>query len=111
MDSYHLTNVSGFSQFSLKICIHEHTMCTERIQTLTLTDSITSFCIQKKEAIDLEVKLNVSHYGKKWSIIGDYLYAFGIYTYPDTTLVISTEQMRILNVLHKRISWRDCYDV
>jgi hypothetical protein len=78
---------------------------------LTITDSITSFCIRKEEAIELECKLNVTRYRKIWSAIGDSLYAFGTDRYKGDVLLITTLQLEFIELLRTRSSWKNCYDL
>jgi len=39
--------------------------------------------LDKRESIDLELKLNVTKYGLEWKHIGDYLYNYGVDKYDD----------------------------
>jgi hypothetical protein len=43
---------------------------------LTITNNRESFEIKGKDIINLEIKLNITDYGKPWVIIGDHLYNF-----------------------------------
>lgn len=80
---------------------------------LRITDSEHVCEIDKEEAIQLELKLNVTQYGKQWSYIGDKLYAFGSgsLSKSDDILVVSAQQYAFLEILQKRASWKDCYDL
>ena len=78
---------------------------------LTITDTITSFCVTREEAIALELKLNVTRYRKIWVAIGDILYAFGTGRYAKNTINVTTEQYQFLEILHSRSSWKVCYDL
>ena len=78
---------------------------------LTITDSITSVCISKEEAIDLERKLNVTRYRKIWASIGDSLFAFGTNRYNGDVLTITTQQLEFLELLRTRLSWKNCFDL
>jgi hypothetical protein len=67
--------------------------------SIKLTDGNNHITINPKQSIDLELKLNVSPYGHKWSKIGDQLYKFGIGNNIDMILV-TNEQFKYLNDLH-----------
>ena len=43
---------------------------------LKITDGIRSLLVSKKDANVMELRLNLSEYGKSWSNIGDILYNF-----------------------------------
>ena len=43
---------------------------------LTIVNNEQKFTIKNEEILYLELKLNLSEYGKKWSDIGDYLFYF-----------------------------------
>ena len=68
---------------------------------LRITDSEHAFEIEKEEAIQLELKLNVTQYGKQWSYIGDKLYAFGSGSESDDIFVVSAQQYAFLELLQK----------
>ena len=76
---------------------------------LTLTDSNTSFILNEREAIDLEVKLNVTEYGRPWRSIGDVLYNYGMQNSNFVTnLLVTTEQLNFLIMLRSMESWEVC---
>jgi len=76
---------------------------------LTLTDSITSFILNEKEAIDLELRLNVSKYGTIWRLIADVLYNYGSRILnPTQRFQITTEQLNFLIFLQSRETWEAC---
>ena len=76
---------------------------------LTLTDSITSFILNEKEAIDLELRLNISKHGVEWRVIADVLYNYGSRILnPTQRFKITTEQLNFLQFLQSRESWEDC---
>ena len=56
--------------------------------------------IQKKDAIGLELKLNVSIYGHTWKDIGDILYNFGNGKNVDLLCNITDEQFDFLQSLN-----------
>ena len=76
---------------------------------LTVTDSNTSFILNEREAIDLELKLNVTDYGHTWRPIGDALYNFGSRNSKSLPiLVVTTEQFNFLLMLRSKESWEVC---
>lgn len=76
---------------------------------LTITDSNTSFILNEREAIDLEVKLNVTEYGRPWRSIGDALYNYGMQNSNFVTnLLVTTEQLNFLIMLRSMESWEVC---
>ena len=44
--------------------------------TLTISDDTDSFDIEGRDIINLEIKLNMTEYGKEWINIGDHLFNF-----------------------------------
>ena len=78
---------------------------------LTVTDATSSFLLNEREAIDLELKLNVTFYGHLWrDAIGDPLFQYGTGSVLET-LLVSTEQFVFLEMLRTKDSWRDCHDL
>lgn len=76
---------------------------------LTVTDSNTSFILNEREAIDLEVKLNVTEYGRPWRSIGDVLYNYGMQNSNFlTNLLVTAEQFNFLLMLRSKESWEVC---
>ena len=68
---------------------------------LTITDTKDSFELTTKQSIMLEIQLNVSLYGHRWSHIGDDLYKYGSKG-DDTeveTLTVTTDQYMYLHML------------
>ena len=60
--------------------------------------------IEKKDAIPLELKLNVSKYGHLWKDIGDTLYNFGMHYNVDLNHTITNEQFDFLQALKNKLS-------
>ena len=58
--------------------------------------------IRKKDSIPLELKLNLSKYGKAWRNIGDILYNFGCDKNIDLMCSITNEQYDFLDNLNKK---------
>ena len=65
---------------------------------LSITDTNESFEITKDEARMLELKLNVSKNGKRWSHIGDAL--FNYIAGEDTVITVTTDQYMFLRMLY-----------
>jgi hypothetical protein len=64
--------------------------------------------LTKKEVLSLELKLNVTKYGKKWSDVGDILFTFQASATTNEELVITQEQFNFFEVLLERESWQEC---
>jgi hypothetical protein len=77
---------------------------------LTITDNIDSIVFEKtQDAIDLEVKLNVTQYGKKWSSIGDVLFDWGSRKLGAVdNYVVTSEQLAYLKMLQTKLSYQAC---
>ena len=80
---------------------------------LTVTDSNTSFILNEREAIDLELKLNVTYYGHLWrKKIGDILYNYGTGNLTSNeTLVVTTDEFNFLEMLRNKESWEICHEL
>jgi len=80
---------------------------------LTVTNSNASFILNERESIDLELKLNVSFYGRLWrEKIGEFLFKYGIGSLPSNqTLTVSDEEYNFLEMLRSKGSWKDCHDL
>lgn len=67
---------------------------------LTITDSENSFEVTTKQSSMLEIQLNVSQHGKRWSTIGDVLFNYGAKDSREAeTLTVSTDQYMYLYML------------
>jgi len=64
--------------------------------TFVITDNISIIELNKEDARDLELKLNVTSKGHTWSYIGDALFNFQPDVYTDN-FVVTTEQITFLN--------------
>ena len=64
---------------------------------LSITDTNESFELTKSQARMLELKLNISKNGKRWSHIGDALFNYIADEY--TVLTVTTEQYMFLRML------------
>ena len=76
---------------------------------LTVTDDKRAFELNYEESIDLELKLNVSGHGKRWSHIGDVLFDYGtkkkgLYA----ELLVGPDEYAFLIRLMERATWEDC---
>ena len=67
--------------------------------------------LTKSETLNLELKLNVTKYGKKWSNIGDMLFNFQAYSNKDMELFVTKEQFLFFNVLLSKESWNQCMNL
>lgn len=65
---------------------------------LALTNGKKTLHLSPKESIDLELKLNVSPYGRTWIKIGDALYKYGTQM-EQNILVVSDQQYEYLKDL------------
>ena len=75
---------------------------------LIITDDISSFEVSTSQAIDLELKLNVTEYGRKWITIGDKLYDFGARNSMLEKLYVTTQQYEFLLMLKNKSGWESC---
>jgi len=75
---------------------------------LTITNTDSSFTVTAREAIDLELKLNVTSKGREWVKLGDHLYAFGTKQPCSNVLVVTNDQFAFLKILGTYASYRDC---
>ena len=79
---------------------------------LLIADDKRSFRLSQKESIDLELKLNVSAYGKMWTHIGDVLYKHGSSFQEEyMELAIGKEEYDFLLKLLEKTSWEQCIDM
>jgi len=80
-----------------------------------LSDGVKTMRLTPSEAIDLELKLNVSKNGRKWSDIGDMLYVYGTGNAGDKgnavnafeQILVSSEQYQYLVLLKSIDSWQN----
>lgn len=68
---------------------------------LTITDTKDSFQVNTKQSSLLEIQLNVSEYGRRWSHIGDELYNYSSKNTDtvDKTLTVTSDQYMYLRML------------
>lgn len=67
---------------------------------LYITDLSNTFCLTDHEALELELKLNVTKYGKLWAKIGDKLYDFFNNRLKERQIICTKEQFTYLNELY-----------
>ena len=76
---------------------------------LTVTDGKLNFRLDYEDSIDLELKLNVSAYGKKWSHIGDMLYVYGTKAKGKIwEIEVEKEELQFLIRLLEKPTWESC---
>ncbi len=63
--------------------------------------SENSIKLSRKEALKLELRLNISEYGQLWSEIGDILYDYAIEKTTPKNLTVSGFQFIVLNHFYK----------
>ena len=74
----------------------------------TLTTGYDNMYLTQREAIDLELCLNVTTVGREWVYIGDALYNFGTNkSDAKTELIVSDHQFNFLQVLRTK-TWQTC---
>ena len=81
------------------------------MSTLTLTTGYESMSLTPREAVDLELCLNVTKVGRAWIHIGDALFNFGTNkSDAKTKLMVSEQQFNFLQLL-KTKTWETCKDL
>jgi hypothetical protein len=66
-----------------------------------------SFSLFPQEAIQLELKLNVTKYGHTWKDIGDVLFNFNSSNISQN-LPVTLQQFEFFEMLNTKRSWEDC---
>jgi len=83
--------------------------CCDEYIMLILTDGAHEIRLTDRECIDLELKLNVSAYGKLWSHIGAELYEYGCRKFThEKEFLIEKEELIFLNRLLNKATWEQC---
>ena len=78
------------------------------MSTFTLTTGYESMLLTNREAIDLELCLNVTTVGHAWVHIGDALFNFGTNkSDAKTELMVSDHQFNFLQLLRTK-TWQTC---
>jgi hypothetical protein len=78
------------------------------LKLINIDDNDSYKLLTKKEVLSLELKLNVTKYGKKWSKLGDILFNFQASSTTNEELLITQEQFKFFDVLLERNSWEEC---
>jgi hypothetical protein len=78
------------------------------LKLINIDDKDSYKLLTKKEVLSLELKLNVTKYGKKWSNLGDILFNFQASSTTNEELLITQEQFNFFDVLLERNSWEEC---
>ena len=66
--------------------------------------------LNKQEAIQLELKLNVTSKGHELKNIGDELFNFGSsQEQKNCSFIVTNEQYKFIMMLMSKSSWKDCY--
>jgi hypothetical protein len=78
------------------------------LKLINIDDKDSYKLLTKKEVLSLELKLNVTKYGKKWSKLGDILFIFQASSTTNEELLITQEQFKFFDVLLERNSWEEC---
>jgi len=75
----------------------------------TVRDGTSRFHLSKQECIDLELKLNVTAYGRPWVAIGDALFNWGSNKLgADPEIMVTTFQYEFLEMLRGMNGWESC---
>lgn len=76
---------------------------------LTLVSGTEFLTLEKDDARELELKLNVSYYGHDWISIGDALFEFhSSGSSSSSQLEVTTEQLAFLKKLNEQRGWESC---
>ena len=80
---------------------------------ITISDTLRSFSLDKRGAINLELKLNVTKYGRVWRPIGEALYNYGVSDdeVEAAEYTVTTEQYTFLQMLNTKPGWEACRDL
>lgn len=72
---------------------------------LIITDGAQSIKVNRKDAIRMELKLNVSQYKRSWIDIGDALFEYGSKNNGSVTLKVTEEQFVFLEEMHNMLDY------
>jgi hypothetical protein len=80
---------------------------------ITISDNLQSFSLDKRGAINLELKLNVTKYGRMWRPIGDALYTYGVSddNVEIAEYIVTPDQYTFLQMLNTKPGWEACRDL
>ena len=69
---------------------------------LTITNNVDKFIIKDREILNMELKLNITEYGKAWSHIGDHLFDFYNQKNLNNILIVDDDQFKFLKDLSEK---------
>ena len=72
---------------------------------LIITDGTQSIKVNRKDAIRMELKLNVSQHKRSWIDIGDALFEYGSKNNGSVTLKVTEEQFVFLEEMHNMLDY------
>ena len=72
---------------------------------LIITDGTQSIKVNRKDAIRMELKLNVSQHKRSWIDIGDALFEFGSKKDGSKVLKVTEEQFKFLEEMHNMLDY------
>ena len=72
---------------------------------LIITDGTQSIKVNRKDAIRMELKLNVSQHKRSWIDIGDALFEYGSKKDGSMTLKVTEEQFVFLEEMHNMLDY------
>lgn len=75
---------------------------------LEITDTKRSFTLDKQQANDLELKLNVTAYGHIWKYIGDILFDFSTSKPCVSRFIVNDQQYEFLSMLMTKNGYHEC---
>ena len=78
---------------------------------IIITNTSRNIVLSRHDAIQLELKLNVSSKGHELKDVGDILYNFGSSRTDDSTYTVNNYVYEFLEKLMNRKTWQDCRDV
>lgn len=72
---------------------------------LIITDGAQSIKVNRKDAIRMELKLNISQHKRSWIDIGDALFEYGSKNNGSVTLKVTEEQFVFLEEMHNMLDY------
>jgi hypothetical protein len=75
---------------------------------LEITDSTRTFTLDRVQANDLELKLNVTAHGHTWKHIGDVLFDFSSGRPCVSNYIVNEEQYDFLSMLMTKNGYQEC---
>jgi hypothetical protein len=83
---------------------------SDQIKITVISSDGRNFSLSPSESIQLELKLNVTKYGRPWKHIGDVLFEFGRANQSQEYLV-NIKEYEFLDMLNAKSSWSECKDL